>query len=568
MVEHKLGHKDGSKIPVGISLAPVAVQEGRLTSRAIRDITVGNRADEALQASEVRYRRLFEAAQDGILILDFATGQVVDVNPFLTKLLGYSHAELVGKDLWEIGPVKDISASRLSFADLQTKGVIRYDDLPLETRDGRRIAVEFVSNVYTVGGTRVVQCNIRDITRRKHAEEALRKSEEQLQQASKLEALGRLAGGVAHDFNNLLNVILGSSELLLDDLGANDPRRRYVKSITAASKRAASLTKQLLTFSRKQVSSPLVFDLNSIVRETGRMLPRVIGEHIEIGIVLPAEQAPVLADPTQIQQVLMNLAANARDTMPEGGKLTIEVANCEMKQGGGEPADVAPGHYITLTVSDTGAGMPPEIQSRAFDPFFTTKELGKGTGLGLSTVYGIVKESGGSILLNSKQGKGTTFRIYLPRAKEEIIERAAASRVPDESLRGSETILLVEDQSELRILTHKFLQALGYRVLVAGLPEEAIQLAQQFTGRIDLLLTDVVMPGMNGRELARQLRLLYTNIRVLCVSGFADQTLEQDVLDTNDAFLAKPFLLRELATKIRELFHEPKCCTPPEDTTE
>jgi PAS domain S-box-containing protein len=335
MVERKLGRKDGSKIPVGISLAPMEVWEGGLNSRAIRDISVRNRDKEALQASDVRYRRLFEAAQDGILILDFATGQVLDVNPFLTKLLGYSHAELVGKDLWEIGPVKDISASRLSFADLQTQGVIRYDDLPLETRDGRRLAVEFVSNVYTVGGTRVVQCNIRDITWYKHAEEA-RRSEEQLQQASKLEAIGRLAGGVAHDFNNLLNVILGSSELLLDDLGANDPRRGYVEAITAASKRGARLTKQLLTFSGKQASSPLVFDLNSIAREAGRMLPRAIGEPTEIGIVLPAEHAPVLADPTQIQQVPTNQEASPRDAMPEGGKRTIEVASREMKKTGGE----------------------------------------------------------------------------------------------------------------------------------------------------------------------------------------------------------------------------------------
>jgi PAS domain S-box-containing protein len=558
MVEHNLGHRDGRETPVGISLSPVEVREGLLVSGAICDITVRKRAEERLQASEIRYRRLFEAAQDGILILDFATGQVEDVNPFLTDLLGYSNAELVGKKLWEIGPVKDIPASCTAFADLQTKGVIRYDDLPLETKDGRRIAVEFVSNVYTVGGTRVIQCNIRDITRRKHAEAALRRSEEQLEQASKLEAVGRLAGGVAHDFNNLLGVILGSSELLLDDLRANDPRRRYGEAITAASKRAASLTKQLLTFSRKQISSPLVFDLNSIVRETGRMLPRVIGEHIEIGIVLSVEQAPVLADPTQVQQVLMNLAANARDAMPEGGKLNIGVANCEMKQVGGEPADVAPGHYVVLTVSDTGAGMSPEIQSRAFDPFFTTKDIGKGTGLGLSAVYGIVKESGGSILLTSERGEGTTFRIYLPRAKEEIIERAAASIVPDESLRGSETIFLVEDQSELRSLTCKFLQGLGYKVLVSGLPGEAIQIAQQFTGKIDLLLTDVVMPGMNGRKLAQQLRPLYVNMRVLYVSGFADQTLEQDVLDANDDFLAKPFLLRELATKIREVFCEPK----------
>jgi len=558
MVEHKAVANRGAKSRPGITPRPLDVQERMLDSAAGRDMTECKRAEEGLRGSEIRYRRLFEAAQDGILILDFATGRVVDVNPFLTNLLGYSHAELVGKDLWEIGPGEDISASRVSFADLQTQGIIRYDDLPLETKDGRRIAVEFVSNVYMVEGTRVIQCNIRDITRRKHAEEALHRSEEQLQQASKLEAVGRLAGGVAHDFNNLLGVILGSSELLLDDIGANDPRRRNVEAIAAAAKRAASLTKQLLTFSRKQVFSPLVFDLNSIVTETGRMLPRVIGEHIEIAIVLSEEQAAVLGDPTQVQQILMNLAANARDAMPEGGKLTIEVAICEMKEGGEEPTYVAPGHYVRLTVRDTGTGMSPEIQSRAFDPFFSTKDIGDGTGLGLSTVYGIVKESGGSILVNSKRGEGTTFRIYLPRAKEEIIERAAASRVPDESLRGSETIFLVEDQSDLRNLTHKFLQGLGYKVVAASLPGEAIQIAQQFTGKIDLLLTDVVMPGMNGQELARRLRLLYANMRVLSVSGFADQTHQRDVLDTNDAFLAKPFLLRELATKIRELFREAK----------
>jgi len=283
MVDRKLGGSSGHKTPASIGPDPGA-RKGTLVAVAVGDTTVKREAHDALQASESRYRRLFEAAQDGILILDFTTGQVLDVNPFLIDLLGYSQDELVGKNLWEIGPVMDISASRTAFADLQTKGIIRYDDLPLETKDGRRIAVEFVSNVYWVGGTRVIQCNIRDITRRKHAEEALRRSKEQLQQASKLEAIGRLAGGVAHDFNNLLSVIMGSSELLLHDLRASDPQRKYVEAITAASKRGATLTKQLLTFSRKQVSSPLVFDLNSIVKETGRMLPRIIGEHIEIAI--------------------------------------------------------------------------------------------------------------------------------------------------------------------------------------------------------------------------------------------------------------------------------------------
>ena len=526
-----------------------------MTQCNIRDITQRKHAEEALRDSESRYRRLFETAKDGILILDFETAQITDVNPFLVELLGYTHTEFIGKKLWEVGLFKDTAASQSAFSDLQAKGIIRYEDLPLETKDGRQIAVEFVSNVYTVDETMVVQCNIRDITQRKHAEDAL---QEQLQQASKMEAVGRLAGGVAHDFDNLLGVVLGNSEMLLADLHADDPRRKYVEDITDASKRAASLTKQLLTFSRKQVFSPLVFDLNLIVMETGRMLPRVIGEYIEIAVVPSVEQAPVLADPTQIQQILMNLAANARDAMPKGGKLTIEVATFDVEEGGGEPVGLSPGHYVMLTVSDTGAGMSPRIQSRAFDPFFTTKDIGKGTGLGLSTVYGIVKESGGSILVNSKPGEGTMFRVYLPRAKEEIIERAAASSVPDESLNGSETILLVEDQSQLRNLTRKFLQGLGYKVLDAGFPGEAIQIAQQFTGKIDLLLTDVVMPGMNGRELAQQLRPFYANMQVLYVSGFADQTLEGDGLDANDPFLAKPFVHQELAAKIRDLLREAK----------
>lgn len=526
----------------------------RVTQCEIRDITQPRHAKAALRDSENRYQRLFETAKDGILLLDFETGQITDVNPFLIEMLGYTHSEFVGKKLWEVGLFKDTAASQSAFSVLQAEGIIRYENLPLETKNGRQIAVEFVSNAYSVDGTQVVQCNIRDITERKRAEKV---AQEHLHQASKLEAVGRLAGGVAHDFNNLLAVILGTSELLLADFHAYDPRRKYIDDITDASKRAAILTRQLLTFSRKHVFSPVVVDLNLIVMETGRMLPRVIGEHIEIAVVPSVEPVPVLADPTQIQVILMNLASNARDAMTKGGKLTIEVANLEMQEGGGKLADVAPGHYVMLTVSDTGLGMSPQIQSRVFDPFFTTKDLGKGTGLGLSTVYGIVKESGGSILLNSKVGEGTTFRIYLPRAKEEIIERDAASRVANESLQGSETILLVEDQIALRGVIREFLQKFGYKVLDAGFPEEAIQIAQQFTGKLDLLLTDVVMPGMSGRELAKQLRPSY-NMRVLYMSGFAHRTFAQDVLDANEAFLAKPFLLGELATKIRELFREAK----------
>ena len=514
------------------------------------DDTKRREAEEQVRKASLYTRSLIEASPDPMLVIS-PEGKITDVNVAAETVTGLSREHLIGSDFCDY--FSEPEQARKSYQQVFERGSVHDYPLAIRRVSGHITHVLYNATLFKneAGQVEGVFAAARDISERKILEE-------QLLQAQKLEAVGQLAGGVAHDFNNLLGVILGSSELLLADLSANDPRRQYVEDITAASKRGASLTKRLLAFSRKQVLSPRVCDLNSIVKETGHVLPRLIGEHIEIDIVLSVERAPVLADPTQVQQVLMNLAANARDAMPEGGKLTIEVANYEVKEGGREAVDVAHGHYVTLTVSDTGVGMSPQIQRHVFDPFFTTKDLGKGTGLGLSTVYGIVKESGGSILANSKAGEGTTFRIYLPRAKKEIIESVATSRVPDESLQGSETILLVEDQSELRNLTRKFLQRLGYNVLDTGFPKEAIEIAQRFAGTIDLLLTDVLMPGMNGRELAKRLRPLYADMRILYVSGFDDQILEEDVADANDAFMQKPFHIQELATKLREILRAPK----------
>ena len=520
------------------------------------DDTKRREAEEQVRRASLYTRSLIEASPDPLVTIS-PQGKITDVNVATETVTGLSREHLIGSDFCDY--FTEPKHAREGYQQAFEKGSVRNYPLAIRHVSGSITHVLYNATVFKnqSGQVEGVFAAARDISERKILEE-------RLLQAQKLEAVGRLAGGVAHDFNNLLGVILGSGELLLGSINADDQRRQYVDDIISASNQGASLTQQLLTFSRKHPFSPVVIDLNSIVKETGHMLPRVIGEHIEIAIVLSQEKAPVLADPTQIQQILLNLATNSRDAMPEGGRLRIEIGACEMRERG-QSADVAPGHYVTLTISDTGVGMSPRIQSHAFDPFFTTKDVGKGTGLGLSMVYGIVKESGGAIVVDSEPGKGTTFRIYLPKAKAEPRETAVATRVPDESLLGSETILLVEDRSDLRNLTRKFLQKLGYKVLDAGLPEEAIQIARQFVGRIDLLLTDILMPGMNGRELAKRLRPLYTDMRILYVSGFDDQTYEGNVADANDAFMQKPFHPQDLARTIRELLRAPRPVSQADD---
>jgi CheY-like chemotaxis protein/two-component sensor histidine kinase len=372
-----------------------------------------------------------------------------------------------------------------------------------------------------------------------------------------MEAVGRLAGGVAHDFNNLLTVIQGYCRLLTDRFQLNPEGRDQVKRIEDAAEKAASLTRQLLAFSRKQVLQPRVINLTSLVSNIDKLLRRMIGEDIELLTITPPHLGLVKADPSQIEQVIMNLAVNARDAMPEGGRLTLETANVELDSGyAAEHPGVIPGPYVMLAVSDNGSGMTDETKARIFEPFFTTKEMGRGTGLGLSMVYGIVSQSGGHIWVYSEVGHGTTFKIYLPRTEEGAasppLEQPAVSTVP-----GTETILLVEDDAQLRDLVRTILTANGYSVL-APLDAEAIRaITEDGASKINLLLTDVIMPGINGRELARQFITLNPGIKVLYMSGYTENAIvHHGVLDESTHFLQKPFTPSALTTKVREILDQ------------
>jgi PAS domain S-box-containing protein len=424
-------------------------------------------------------------------------------------------------------------------------------DVTVTCKDG---STRYVTQVGTLVSNRILVI-YNDLTERKRAEETLRQTEEQLRQAQKMEAIGQLAGGVAHDFNNLLTVIHGYSELILTSLDESSHLRQDVREIMHASERASSLTHQLLAFSRKQVLQPKVLDLNAHVSDMDKMLRRMIGENIELVTLLAKDLGRIKADPGQIEQVILNLAVNARDAMPNGGKLTIETANAELDEGYARThITVIPGRYVMLSVSDTGVGMPPEVRERIFEPFFTTKENGKGTGLGLSTVYGIIKQSGGNIWVYSEPGLGTTFKIYLPRIEEDT-QSLKPSAVSTKSLQGSETILLVEDEEIVRKLACTILQKNGYKVLEAPNGEEALRIVQGQNGNpIHLLVTDVVMPGMSGRQLADQLARLRPEMKILYISGYTDNAIvHHGVLDAGMSYIQKPFTMEGLARKVREV---------------
>jgi two-component system cell cycle sensor histidine kinase/response regulator CckA len=682
--ESRLRRKDGSAVWVLENVEPVMGPEGSpvMIEGTLVDISpqkfaevARNRAQEALKNSETRYRRLFETAKDGILILDFETGQITDVNPFLIEMLGYTHSEFVGKKLWEVGLFRDTAASRSAFSDLQTQGIIRYEDLPLETKDGRRIQVEFVSNVYTVNGTQVVQCNVRDITERVRAEAALKISEThhrsvfegavhgiyratlegrfvevnpalvamlgyssaeevlklslaqgvfaepeeglrllqkwqltreieeevqwrrqdqrlitvrlngrvlgsdqntaeleviaedvterraleaQLRQAQKIEAVGQLAGGMAHEFNNYLGIVLGYSELLLEEADATEGLRRNVAEIKAATQRAASLTRQLLALSRRQVLEPKILDVNAVVWETHKLLRRLIPANIDLVPVLEPNLQSVKVDPAQIQQILINLVVNARDAMPQGGKVVIETANVELDQEyAGRHIEVQPGRYVMLAVSDNGSGIDEHTQTRIFEPFFTTKQEDKGTGLGLSMVYGIVRQSGGHITVESTLREGTRFRIYLPPAAVTELKVEEETPIQTEVIAGTETLLVVEDAPVLRRLISVSLEKRGYTVLAAEDGTEAIRILENNPGKIDLVISDIMMPKLNGLELRKKAILLRPEMRFLFISGYAEDTigwtahLPQDV-----GYLEKPFLPIELERKVRAQLNE------------
>jgi two-component system cell cycle sensor histidine kinase/response regulator CckA len=396
---------------------------------------------------------------------------------------------------------------------------------------------------------------IQDITERKQAEEEKAALQEQLRQSQKMEAIGQLAGGIAHDFNNLLTVIKGYSQLSLFELKEGDPLRENIEEIQKASQRAVDLTRQLLAFSRRQILDFKVLDLDMLLQDLDKLLRRVLGEDIELIYTLSGDLGKVKTDPRQIEQVILNLALNARDAMPSGGKLIIETANVELdKTYASTHIGVTPGHYIRVSVNDTGYGMSPDVKDHIFEPFFTTKEKGKGTGLGLSTVYGIVKQSGGYIWVDSEPGCGTTFKIYLPTVEEEA---SAFHQTNDTSLLpcGSETILIAEDEPSVRGLAVRALRERGYTLIEAANGEEAFHIAQeQDDKRINLLLTDVVMPQMGGKQLADQLKMLQPDIKVLFISGYADNAIgDHGVLEPGTNFLQKPFTPTALAQRVRQV---------------
>jgi len=502
--------------------------------------------------SETRYRRLFEAAQDGILILDVHTGKITDVNPFLSTLLKYSHEEMLGKTIWDIGLAKDIEASKSAFKKLSVEQFVRYDDLPLMTKDGESISVDVVSNVYRVDGKQVIQCNIRDSRHRKDADEW----EERNRQAQKMEAVGQLAGGLAHDFNNLLGVILGYCEVLQDQ-SLTDSTRSMISEIHNAGMSAKNLTQRLLAFSRRQALVPVVLNLNEIVNRTEKMLSRMIGDDVELICVLAADVGMIKADPGQLEQVLMNLVINARDAMPEGGKIVVATSNADIDEMyASQHPSFAPGKYVMLSVSDTGTGMENETQSHIFEPFFSTKPAGQGTGLGLSTVFGIVRQSGGAIAVHSEPGEGATFRTYFPRCDESpsVLQLAKGSVVRG----GNETILLVDDADPLRELTRHLLEDCGYTVLNSGDPAEALRIAARHSGPIPLLITDMMMPGFSGTVLAARLAESRPEIKVLYASGYIDQsTIQSGVRGEDYSIIEKPFSRNDLLRNVRELLDAP-----------
>jgi PAS domain S-box-containing protein len=504
-------------------------------------------AQEGLRRSEMNFRSLVTNAPYGICRCD-SSGQVLDVNPALLAMLGYSTSqELVGRHL---GGLYSDTHHWFELADF-LHSAAPFNGLVAEwnRKDGIALVVRVSGRaVCDVDKKTAFELFAEDVTER-------RALEQQLRQSQKMEAVGRLAGGIAHDFNNLLMVISGYSEFLLDRLGPDPALRGPAQEIAGASQRASSLTRQLLAFSRKQMLAPKILDLNGVVTENLKMLTRVIGEDIDLVMVPAPSLGSVRADAGQIDQVIMNLAVNARDAMPSGGKLTIETSNVSLDEEYARfHAPLRAGEYVMLTISDTGLGMDAETQSHIFEPFFTTKGP-KGTGLGLSTVYGIVKQSGGYVWVFSESGKGTTFKIYLPRVAERVESPVVVAS--DESAvtePGTETVLLAEDEVNLRYLARQFLEKQGYTVLEAADGARAMEIAAAHPGTIHLLLTDVIMPGMNGRELAQRITKIRPQTKVLYMSGYTENVIGHNgTLDAGVRLLQKPFTLRELKIKVREV---------------
>ena len=547
-VEYRFRHKDGTWRVLESSASVIRDSEGVPDKFVIvnRDVTERKRAEEALHRSETGFRSLVEDAPYGILKTNLA-GEILMVNPALEKMLGYKSLDELTKINVASGiyryPAEHKKMNELFLRDNYFKDV----ELEWKRKDGSFITVRCSGwPIKDETGTEI-EIFAEDVTER-------RVLERQLRMAQKMEAVGRLSGGIAHDFNNLLGVIIGYIQVMKRNLAPGQPSYEYAEEIEKAGQRAVSLTRQLLAFSRQQVLEPAIVNLNILVSEMEKMLLRLIGEDVQLNLTLDPVIGQVKADPGQIEQVVMNLVVNSRDAMPDGGELNIQTANAELDEAfTKEHPGSVPGHYVMLAVADTGTGMDAETQAQVFEPFFTTKGRDKGTGLGLATVYGVVKQSNGYITVESEKGKGALFKIYLPLIEQPVAPKSKVVQAPA-TVRGTETILLVEDAEPLRLLAQLFLKENGYRVLSAANGAEAEQIAAQSPSPIDLLLTDVVMPGINGRVLAERLALRNPAMKVLYISGYTDSFIAgHGVLEEGVHLLHKPFTEEALMHKIREL---------------
>ena len=508
------------------------------------DATQAERTERALRASEERYRRFFEQDLTGDFIAT-VDGKILECNPAFVRMFGFATgADARGASLEKLFPNNESYQSLM--ARLKTERLLEYCIVEMKALDGR--------NVHAVGNFIAHQepDSSETITGYVFDNTDLKRLEEQFRQAQKMEAVGQLAGGIAHDFNNLLTGIMGYLRLTMDRMAPEDPVKSDLMEIRKAAERASWLTRRLLAFSRKQVLVPELMNLNTAVEEMTKFLHRIIGENIELRMRQREDVWIIRADRSQLEQVIVNLAVNARDAMPTGGKLVIETANATLDHAYVKThLGVQPGEYVSLTVSDTGIGMDKAVMSRLFEPFFTTKEPGKGTGLGLATVYGIVKQSGGHITVYSEPGRGSAFRVYLPRASRQATENGLAAAAPQG---GRETILLVEDEVMVREMTARMLQWGGYEVIQAKDGPEALRICKEGSTPIHLMLTDVIMPGMSGRELAEHLAFLCPKVKVAYMSGYTDDAvLQLGVYESEMAFLQKPFTLESLLKRVRAI---------------
>ncbi len=512
------------------------------------DMTEAKQAEETLR----RERYFSEAATGslpGLFYLFDEGGRFLRWNRNLERLTGYSARQVAKMSPLDFFVGEDRRTIEESIQEAFEKGRTTAE-VDLVSRDGTRTPYFFTGELVVLDDRRCIVGTAIDLVER-------RRLESQLRQSQKMEAIGRLAGGVAHDFNNVLTVILSNSEMLAGGLGPEDPRRQELIEIRDAAQRAATLTRQLLAFSRKQVLKPRVLSLNAVVVTLEKMLRRLIGEDIELATELQPELWAVEADPGQLEQIIMNLAVNARDAMPEGGRLSIATDNADIDDGfAREHFPMVPGRYVMLAVSDSGAGMDAETQRHIFEPFFTTKPRGRGTGLGLSMVYGIVKQSGGYIWAYSEPGEGAKFEVYFPCAEGDRSD-AKAALATGSALPGKETVLLAEDEDSVRRLARRILEEVGYTVLEARGATEALRISEGWDGPIDLLLTDVVMPELNGRELAERLSVLRPRIQILYISGYTDHEILDGIIGPGNNFLQKPFTPEALTNKVREALDVP-----------